>query len=85
MTSADNPDPDLSPIPEPAMTPELRRAIDAVMLAAHALRHSLPSDAPPLDAPLRAAVDAYWTRPPLLSLWMACAAHEGLRKEWSKP
>jgi hypothetical protein len=80
MTSADNPNPDLSPIPAPALTPALRHAIDAVLLAFPALRHCLADDAVPLDAPLREAVGRYHDNPAVLALWRMCAACEELRK-----
>lgn len=61
-------------------TPELRRAIDAVLLAYPTLRFSLAADAVPLDAPLSEAVRRYHDNPVLLGLWSMCAACEGLRR-----
>ena len=70
-------------LPPRAMTPELARAIDAVLLAAHTLRHSLKEGHVPLGVSLAAAVRVYGAESPLLGLWMAIKAHAALERAWT--
>jgi hypothetical protein len=64
------------------MTPTLRSAIDAVLLAGQDQQHWLDRNPhPPLDATLAEAVRHYGGPRAALSLWGLCKAVERLRVE----
>ena len=61
---------------------QLDREVGNVLVAAHALQHSLRSDHPPFSASLAVGLKRYGPGP-VFNLWSACRAAWRLRAVWT--
>jgi hypothetical protein len=67
-----------------ALTPELSRAIDDVLVAGHSQRHWLKAGHPPFESSLAEGMAHYGSLPgAAFDLWTMCRAIEKLRLAWT--